>query len=213
MEITWLGHACFRLKGKDSAVLMDPCPRSTGYTIGRQQAQVVTISHPHESHNYLEAVSGAPKVLDAPGEYEIGGVLLTGVRTYHDSTRGSERGANTAFVVELDEVRICHLGDIGHKPTEEQMERLSDIDVLLIPVGGDSTIDAATAAEIVSQLEPKVVVPMHYATDATGLTALAPVDVFVKQMGISAPAAQPKLNLTRSNLPFQTQVMLLEYRK
>ncbi len=213
MEITWLGHACFRLKGKDSAVVMDPCPRSTGYKIGRQQAQVVTISHHHETHSYLDAVSGAPKVLDAPGEYEIGGVLLTGVRTYHDAKRGGERGANTAFVVEMDEVRVCHLGDIGHVPTEEQVERLSDIDVLLIPVGGDSTIDAATAAEIVSQLEPKVVVPMHYATDATGLTALAPVDVFVKQMGISAPAAQPKLNLTRSNLPFQTQVMLLEYRK
>ena len=212
MEITWLGHACFRLKGRDSMVLMDPCPKSTGYNIGRQQANIVTVSHPHEDHSYTDAVTGARRVIDAPGEYEIGGVLLTGVRTYHDAKRGATLGKNTAFVVEVDEVRVCHLGDIGHVPTQEQSEALSDIDVLLVPVGGHTTIDAATAAEIISQLEPKLVVPMHYATDAATAT-LDPLDTFVKQMGATAAQPQPKLSLTRSALPTQTQVVVLEYRR
>lgn len=212
MELTWLGHACFRLKGRDSAVVMDPCPRSTGYNIGKQQANIVTVSHPHPDHSFVEPIAGAPRVLDAPGEYEIGGIMLTGLRTFHDDKKGAERGRNTAFIVEVDEVRICHLGDIGHVPTAEQMEGLNDIDVLLIPVGGHSTINAATASEIISQLEPKVVVPMHYATDVSTAT-LDPLDPFIKQMGVSAPPPQPKLTLTRTNLPIQTQVMVLEYRK
>lgn len=212
MEVTWLGHACFRLKGRDSVVLMDPCPRTTGYSIGRQQANIVTVSHDHSEHSYLEAVTGAHRRIDAPGEYEIGGVLITGVRTYHDSKRGAERGRNTTFVVEVDEVRVCHLGDLGHVPTQEQSEALTDIDVLLVPVGGHTTIDAEAASEIISQLEPKLVVPMHYATDATTGT-LDPLDGFIKQMGVSAPAPQPKLTLTKSTVPAQTQVVVLEYRR
>jgi len=211
MEISWLGHSCFRLKGRDSTVLMDPCPRSTGYAIGRQQAGIVTISHTHPDHSFLDGITGA-KVLDAPGEYEIGGVLLTGISTYHDDKHGAERGRNTAFVVEVDEVRICHLGDLGHVPTSDQIEGLNDIDVLLIPVGGHTTIGAATAAEVISELEPKVVVPMHYATEVS-TAQLDPLDAFIKQMGISAPAPQPRLTLTRANLPIQTQVMVLEYKR
>lgn len=212
MEIAWLGHACFRLKGRESTVIMDPCPRSTGYNIGKHQANIITVSHPHPDHSYVEPIGGAPKVLDAPGEYEIGGVMLTGLRTFHDDKNGAERGRNTAFIVEVDEVRVCHLGDIGHVPTAAQMEGLNDIDVLLIPVGGHTTINAATASEIISQLEPKVVVPMHYATDVSTAT-LDPLDSFIKQMGVSTPTPQPKLTLTRTNLPIQTQVMVLEYRK
>jgi L-ascorbate metabolism protein UlaG (beta-lactamase superfamily) len=211
MEITWLGHGCFRLKGKDSVVLMDPCPKSTGYNIGRQQANIVTVSHSHPDHSNLEVVA-AGRALDAPGEYEIGGVLITGVRTWHDDKRGAERGPNTAFVVELDEVRVCHLGDLGHVPTQEQTEALSEIDVLLVPVGGHSTIDAATASEIISQLEPRVVVPMHYATEAT-TAKLDPLDSFIKQMGVSAPSPQPKLAVTKSSLPSDTQVVVLEARR
>ena len=212
MEIVWLGHGCFRLKGRDRVVLMDPCPKSTGYNIGRQQADIVTISHPHPDHSFTDTVSGRGRRLDAPGEYEIGGVLVTGVRTYHDDKRGAVRGRNTSFVVELDEVRVCHLGDLGHVPTQEQTEALSDIDVLLIPVGGHTTIDAATAAEVVSLLEPRLVVPMHYATDAS-TASLAPLDIFIKQMGVTDPAPQPKLSLARGNLPSETQVAVLDYRR
>lgn len=210
MEITWLGHGCFRLKGRDSVVLMDPCPRSTGYNIGRQQAGIVTVSHHHPEHAHLDAVT-AQRTLDAPGEYEIGGVMVTGVRTWHDDKKGAQRGANTVFVVELDEVRVCHLGDLGHVPTQEQTEALSDIDVLLVPVGGHTTIDAATASEVISLLEPRLVVPMHYA--AEGATAkLDPLDPFIKQMGIS-PAPQPKLAVTKTTLPSDTQVVVLEARR
>lgn len=212
MEVTWLGHACFRLKGRDGVVLMDPCPKSTGYNIGRQQANIVTVSHEHPAHSYTEALTGPHRRIDAPGEYEIGGVLITGVRTYHDGKRGAERGRNTSFLIEMDEVRVCHLGDLGHVPTQEQIEAFSDIDVLLVPVGGNSTIDAEAASEIISQLEPKVVVPMHYATEAASAT-LDPLDKFVKQMGVSAPEPQPKLTLTKTTLPAQTQVVVLEYRR
>lgn len=211
MEITWLGHGCFRLKGKDSVVLMDPCPKSTGFTIGRQQATIVTISHYHPEHAYLDVVS-AGKQLDAPGEYEIGGVMITGIRTWHDDQKGAQRGPNIAFVVEIDEVRVCHLGDLGHVPTQEQTEALSDIDVLLVPVGGHTTIDAATASEVISLLEPRLVVPMHYATD--GATAkLDGLERFIKQMGVSAPSPQPKLTVTKTSLPPDTQVVVLEARK
>lgn len=211
MEITWLGHGCIRLKGRDSVVLMDPCPKSTGYSLGRQTADIVTVSHDHPDHNYVESLTGTPRRLDAPGEYEIGGVMVTGVRTFHDDQRGKERGGNTAFVVEVDEVRICHLGDIGHVPTQEQSEQLSDIDVLLVPVGGHGTINAATASEVISQIEPKLVVPVHYATESS-TAELDPLDSFIKQMGITAPAAQAKLTVTRSSLPAETQVVVLEPR-
>jgi L-ascorbate metabolism protein UlaG (beta-lactamase superfamily) len=212
MDIIWLGHACFRLKGRDSTILLDPCPRSTGYNIGKQQAQIVTVSHPHPDHSFTEAVTNTPSVLDAPGEYEIGGIHITGIRTYHDANKGADRGKNTTFVIEVDEVRVCHLGDLGHVPTEEQSEALTDIDVLLVPVGGHGTIDAATASEIISQLEPKLVVPMHYATEVS-TTELDPLDKFIKEMGVTSPAPQPKLSLSRSNIPLSTQVVVLDYRK
>ena len=212
MEVTWLGHACFRLKGRDSVIVMDPCPKSTGYNIGRQQANIVTLSHDHPDHAYTDAITGPYRRLDAPGEYEIGGVMLTGVRTFHDGKRGAERGRNTAFLVEMDEVRVCHLGDLGHVPTQEQIEALSDIDVLLVPVGGKTTIDAEAASEIISQLEPKVVVPMHYGTEAAA-AGLDPLDKFVKQMGVSATEPQAKLTLTKTTLPAQTQLVVLEYRR
>ena len=211
MEITWLGHACFRLKGRDSVVLLDPCPKSTGYNIGRQQANIVTISHDHPDHSFVEAVTGSPMRLDAPGEYEVGGVLITGIRTFHDAKKGGERGRNTAFVIELDEVRICHLGDLGHVPTAEQSEAMSDIDVLLVPVGGHSTIDAEAATEVISLLEPKLVIPMHYATESA-TAQLEPLDKFIKQMGVSDPQPQAKLTLTKTTVPTQTQVVVLEYR-
>lgn len=213
MDVTWLGHGCVRLKGREASVLMDPCPKSTGYAIGKQQAGIVTISHDHPEHAYTDALATPARELRAPGEYEVGGVSVTGIRLYHDSQKGAERGRNTAFVVEIDDVRVCHLGDIGHAPNQEQAANLTDIDVLVIPVGGNSTIDAAAAAAIVSQLEPKLVVPVHYATDVSTAT-LDPLEPFIKQMGAGAePQPQPKLSVTRGSLPESTQVVVLDYRK
>ena len=213
MEITWLGHSCFRLRGKDATVLTDPCGKSTGYNIGKPTADIVTVSHDHPAHNNVAAVPGSPRVVQGPGEFEMAGVLIMGVGTFHDAEKGEKLGKNTAFVFELDEVLVCHLGDIGHLPTPAQVEELSGVDVLLAPVGGGTTIAGAAAAEIVSMLEPKLVIPMHYKTPAAK-DDLEPLDRFLKEIG--APSAldekQPKLSVTKSTLPQETKVMVLDYR-
>lgn len=213
MEITWLGHSCFKLRGREASVITDPPSKKTGYTIGRPTANVITISHDHEGHSNVKAVTGDPVVIQGPGEFEAAGVLIRGTRTYHDEEHGQERGQNTAFVLELDDLRICHLGDLGHVPTPEQVEELSGIDILLTPVGGGTTIGATAAAETVSLLGPKLVIPMHYGTSASK-DKLDPIDTFLKEMG--APTAleekQPKLSVTKSTLPQETKVQVLDYR-
>ena len=211
MEISWLGHSCFRLRGREATVLTDPCPPATGYKIGRVNANVVTISHDHPESSYRQAVTGDAKFVTGPGEYEISGVLVTGVRTFHDKAKGGEQGKNVAYVIDLDDVRICHLGDIGHVPTGDDVELLSAADVLLIPVGGVTTIDSAVAAEIVSMLEPRIVIPMQYRTEASGKD-LDPLEKFLKEMGAGSVAPQQRLSVTKSTLPHDTAVMPLEYR-
>jgi len=214
MEITWLGHSCFRLRGRDAAVVMDPCGKETGYNISRPAADIVTVSHEHPAHNNVGGVAGSPRVVQGPGEFEIAGVLIMGIPTYHDSEKGQKLGKNTAYVVELDDVRVCHLGDIGHVPTPEQVEELSGVDILLAPVGGGSTINAAAAVETISLLEPKLVIPMHYKTDATKDGGLEPLDRFIKEMGAknAYEERQPKLSVTKSTLPEETKVLVLEYK-
>ncbi len=213
MEIVWLGHSCFRLRGRSVTVVTDPCGKATGYGIGRPTANVVTVSHDHPGHNNVAAVTGSPLVVQGPGEFEISSVLIMGIRTYHDPEKGASLGKNTAYVLEMDEMRFCHLGDLGHVPTPEQVEELSGVDILLAPVGGGSTIGGAAAAETVSLLEPKLVIPMHYQTPAAK-AELEPLDRFLKEMG--APTAveerQPKLSVTKSTLPHETKVQVLDYR-
>jgi L-ascorbate metabolism protein UlaG (beta-lactamase superfamily) len=213
MEITWLGHSCFRIRGKDATVLTDPCAKTTGYSIGKPTADIVTISHDHPAHNNVAAVAGEPRVIQGPGEFEISDVLIMGIGTYHDDEKGKRLGKNIAYVFELDDVRVCHLGDLGHVPTPEQVEELSGVDILLAPVGGGDTIDAAAAAETVSLLEPKLVIPMHYKTPASA-GDLEPIERFLKEM--AAPAAlnerQPKLSITKSTLPHETKVQVLDYK-
>ena len=213
MEITWLGHSCFRLKGKRATVLTDPYPPEVGYSLGKPQAQVVTVSHAHDDHSYVEGVSGKPKVVSGPGEYEISDVLIIGISTFHDNEGGQKKGKNTVYLIDLDEISICHLGDLGHVLTPEQVEEIDDIDVLLIPVGGVFTIDAAVAAAVVRQLEPKIVIPMHYQTEGLSwaFEDLDPVERFLKEIGAQNIQPQPKLSVAKSNLPPTTQVVLLDY--
>lgn len=213
MEISWLGHSCFRLRGREAAVVVDPCAKSTGYSIGKPTANIVTVSHDHSGHNNVAAVAGSPRVVEGPGEFEIAGVLITGIRTYHDQDEGATLGKNIAYVLELEGLRICHLGDLGHVPSPEQVEAMSGVDILLTPVGGGSTIGATAAAETVSLLEPKLVIPMHYQTPASK-AQLDPLDRFLKEIG--APSAledrQPKLSVTQSTLPQETKVQVLDYK-
>ena len=210
MEISWLGHSCFRIRGRQATVITDPYPPDLGYSLGKPTAHVVTVSHQHPGHSYVQGIGGGPRLVTGPGEYEISGVLITGIATFHDRERGKQRGKNTVYLMEVDEVSVCHLGDLGHVLTAEQVEEIGNVDVLLLPVGGVSTINAPVAAEVVRQLEPKAVVPMHYKTEALSWE-LEPVDRFLKEIGVKEINSQPKLSFTRSSLPASTQVFLLDY--
>jgi L-ascorbate metabolism protein UlaG (beta-lactamase superfamily) len=207
MDITWLGHSCFRLRGSHATVITDPYPPDLGYALGKPSAHIVTVSHQHPEHSYVQGISGNPRLITGPGEYEVRGVLVIGVATFHDTEEGRKWGKNTVYLMEIDEVSVCHL---GHVLTAAQVEEIDNVDVLLLPVGGLSTINAAMAAEVVRQLEPKVVVPMHYKTPAIS-SELDSVERFLKEIGVKEINPQPKLSFTRSNLPASMQVSLLDY--
>ncbi|MFC1917771.1 MBL fold metallo-hydrolase [Chloroflexota bacterium] len=210
MEIIWLGHSCFRLRGSQAVIITDPYSPELGYSLGKQSARVVTVSHQHPGHNYIQGIADEPKVLQGPGEYEIGGILIIGVATFHDDAQGSKRGKNTAYLMEIDGVSVLHVGDLGHSLNTEQLEEIGSVDVLLLPVGGVSTIDAVKATEIIRELSPPVVIPMHYQTPELK-RELAPIERFLKEMGLESIEPRPKLSVTRTNLPASTQVILLGY--
>ena len=210
VDIDWLGHSCFRIKGSHGVIITDPFPPDLGYSLGKPTARIVTVSHQHPSHSYVQGVGGEPRVVKGPGEYEIGDVLILGIATFHDAVGGKNKGKNTVYLMEVDGMSICHLGDLGHVLNAEQVEEIDDVDVLLLPVGGVSTLNAPMAAEVIRRLEPKVVIPMHYKTPAIS-RRLGTVDEFLKEMGVEQIESKPKLSLTKSNLPASTQVFLLDY--
>jgi L-ascorbate metabolism protein UlaG (beta-lactamase superfamily) len=211
MEITWLGHACFRIKSKEAAIVTDPYDDSIGLKLGKVTADILTISQGHGDHNNRAAVTGEPKIVDGPGEYEIRGVLITGIQTSLDEGSG-KLGTNTVYLIETEDLVVCHLGDLGHVPTPEQVEQMSNVDILMIPVGGSHTLNAGQAAEAVSLIEPKIVIPMHYKTDGLKLE-IDTVDKFCREMGVKSPLLQPKLTVTKNTLPAEQQVMLLEIKR
>jgi L-ascorbate metabolism protein UlaG (beta-lactamase superfamily) len=218
MEISWLGHSCFMLRGKNVTLITDPFspqpgnPQGETRKLGKINAPIVTISHNHPGHNFAEGIGGSPRVVRGPGEYEISDVLITGVPSYHDAKRGAERGRNTIYVIHMDDLVICHLGDLGHILQEEQLEEVADADILLIPISGSNTLSAAQAAEVISQVEPHVVIPMHYRPATGAGDGPDPLDKFCREMGIEAANEQPKLNILRSTLPAETQVVILSQR-
>jgi len=203
-----LGHSCFRIKGNKTIIITDPYPPDLGYSLGKQTANIVTVSHQHPSHSYVQGIGGEPRLVKGPGEYEISNVLIIGIATYHDSVKGQSRGKNTAYLMEMDGVSVCHLGDIGHVLNDEQVEEMGNVDVLLLPVGGVNTINAAMAAEVIRKIEPKVVIPMHYKTSFLD-RQLDPVESFLKEMGMAQVEPRPKLSVSKSNLPLSTQVFVL----
>ena len=213
MDITWYGHACFRLSERGVVIVTDPYAESAdskGYLRPRVRANVVTISHDHPGHNNRVGFRGGPRFFDGPGEYEVRGVFVTGVVTYHDARRGAVRGRNTIFLFEFQSMTVCHLGDLGHVPDQQQIEALSDVDILLVPVGGRNTINAAKAAEVISLVEPRLVIPMHYKTPKE-TASLQPVDKFLKEMGLAPMPPVPELSITKSSLPEETQVVVLTF--
>jgi L-ascorbate metabolism protein UlaG (beta-lactamase superfamily) len=210
VDIFWLGHSCFRVKGKDTSVILDPVGPDTGYSAANTPADVVTVSHSHPGHSYLEGVTGEYRVLSRPGEYEVKDVLAVGWRTFHDNTQGSERGQNTVFRLEIEGLVLCHFGDIGHVPSAQMMAEIGAVDVLFVPAGGHSTLPPNEAAAIVRQLSPKIVIPMHYKTPATR-RPLEAVDRFLTEMAAASAVPQAKLTVSRVMLPVGTQVVVLAY--
>lgn len=209
MEITWYGQACFRLRSRSLAVVTDPYSPEIGLKLPRLTATIVTVSHQHGDHNYVEAVKGAPFIISGPGEYEIEGIFVIGVSTYHDTKQGEERGKNTAYLIEFEGLTICHLGDLGHVLTQEQVEQLNNVDILLIPVGGKYTLNGAKAAEVVGLLEPKIVIPMHYKIPGLDVQ-LEGVSRFLKELAVEPPQKLEQLTISKSQLPDETRVVLLE---
>ena len=209
MEIKYLGHSCFRIKGKNTMVITDPYAPELGFSLGKQTANIVTVSHQHSGHNYSAGVTGEPRVVSRPGEYEIGDAILIGLPSFHDSEKGLIRGKNVIFVISVDDLVICHLGDLGEPLTESKVEELGNVDILMIPVGDMSALNANNAARLVRQIEPAIVIPMHYKLPQ-GTRELEPVERFLGEMGASAVVPQPKLVITKANLPLPTQVVVLE---
>jgi len=191
-------------------VVTDPYPPALGLKLSRMDAEVVTISHDHDNHSYTQVVRDGAYEIRGPGEYEVAGVSVIGVPTYDDADKGAKHGRNTVYLIEIDEVSVCHLGDLGHKLDDVEAEAVSSPDVLLVPVGGRSAMNAAQAAEVVRQLEPRYVVPMHYAIPGLKLE-LDPIDRFLKEMGVTASEPQPKLAVQKSSVTeYETKVVVLE---
>ncbi len=209
MEIVWLGHCCFRIKAKEATVVTDPCDKSTGYSLGRPTADLVTVSFDDRAHNYAEGVAGTPRVIEGPGEFEIAGTSVVGVATPRDTER---KLGNVAYVIELEDLRVGHLGALGSIPTSDQVEAMGAVDILLVPVGGGDSLDATAAAEAIALIEPRMAIPMHYKTDAER-GDLGTLDRFLKEMGGKAPETHLKMTVTRSSLPEETQTIVLDYKR
>ncbi|MBI2414792.1 MBL fold metallo-hydrolase [candidate division WWE3 bacterium] len=212
MEITYIGHSCFKIKGKNLELVIDPYdPDKTGYKLPKLTTDVVLTSHEHDDHSFLDGVSGYKLAITTPGEYEINDVYIEGITTFHDDKEGKDRGKNTMFQITIDDMNILHVGDLGHLLNKETLEKILDIDVLMVPVGGFYTIDAEEASKLISSIEPGVVIPMHYKEDkANPLTKdMGELKKFLDEMGVENVTTQDKLKITKGEIPEETEVVVL----
>ncbi len=213
MEIIWHGLSCFRLTERGMAsVVTDPYDHEVaGFDPLKLRAEIVTVSHDAPGHNFVSAVKGHSRVITGPGEFEIGGVFITGVQTNRRSKKSPQEVRNTLYVFDYDGVTVAHLGDIQKVPSQTDIENLGGVDVVLVPVGGGGSLNAAKAAEIVSLLEPGIVIPMHYQLPESSLK-LSPLSRFLKEMGVGKIEPIPSLKMTRSSVPTEARVVVLEHR-
>ncbi len=203
MIITWQGHSCFKIQDKIGpegvTVITDPFNKEVGLKVPNCEADIVTISHDHFDHNNASALRGNPFIINCAGEYDFKGVLIEGIDSYHDDKEGADRGNNIMYRIEIDDISVAHLGDLGHILDNAQLEKLVGTDILLIPVGGHYTLDAKKAVEVIAQIEPRIVIPMHYKikdlkVDIEGL------DKFIKELGLQ-PTYEEKLKISKKDLP------------
>ncbi len=205
MELTWYGLSCFRLtERKHASIVTDPYAPALGIELPNLKADVITVSHDARGHNYIKGVSGYQHVLNGPGEYEIGSVFITGIATNHDNNGLN----NVLYMFDFGGITIAHLGDMQKVPTQTQIEALEEINVLLVPVGGGKSLNAAQAAELVSMLEPNIIIPMHYQIPGLKLE-LDAVDRFLKEMGVTDPKEEASLKISSTGLPEETEIVIL----
>ena len=213
MEIIWYGHACFRLKDRNIIVVTDPYDRSLGLPLPRPKADIVTVSHDTPHHSHVAGVKGDFMLVDGPGEYEIKDIFITSINMIpakKNVVSGQALSKNNVFVIYMDNIALCHLGDLKQVPTQHQVEDMGNIDVLMVPVGGGTTaLNAAQAAEVISLIEPYIVIPMHYRLPGLAVK-LDPVEKFLKEMGITRAETVSSLKLTKTSLPEETQIVLME---
>jgi len=211
MIITKIGHSCFKMQtkiGSDNIVLTtDPFNEKTGLIPPNFETDIITVSHNHDDHNNTKTLRGDKFIIDCAGEYDVKGILIHGIESYHDEVEGKERGKNIIFRIEMDNISITHLGDLGHKLNSKQLEILTGTDILLIPVGGKYTIDAKKAIEVTSQIEPRIVIPMHYKTPNLAFD-IDGVDKFIKEIGIK-PTEEEKLKISKRDLPQEDMELII----
>ena len=188
MKIAWYGQSCFKLlvktnNGDKITILIDPFSKDIGLNPPRCGADIVIVSHEHFDHNNVKTVSGEPFIIDGPGEYDVKKVFIRGIYSFHDNSKGEEQGVNTISIIEAEDMKICHLGDLGQKElSDNQLEKIGEVDILMIPVGGVYTINGSEAVKIINQIEPKVVIPMHYKIPGLNVK-LNPVEKFLEEIG------------------------------
>lgn len=212
IEIIFLGHAAFKINFDQTKVAIDPFDPKflTGFKWMPQEADLVLVTHQHGDHNFVEGVKGDPFVIDGPGEYEVKGVSVFGIGSFHDKTQGSERGTNTMYLIESGDIVLAHLGDLGHIPNEAQLKELERTDILMLPVGGTYTIGSSDAKKIIEHINPSIVIPMHYQVKGTYAEKLESVEKFLKEMEVETPESIDKLKIkSRADLPEETEVVIM----
>ncbi len=211
MIITWLGHSCFKLQDKIGAdgvtLITDPYSKETGLKLPSLEADLVTVSHDHNDHNNVSAVKENPRVISCAGEYDVKGVFVEGIDSFHDETKGGKRGGNIIYRIEIDDISVAHLGDLAHTLDNTELEKLVGIDILLIPVGGNYTLDAKKAVEVISQIEPRIVIPMHYRHPDLKIE-LDDLEKFIKELGV-VPTHEEKLKISKKDLPAEEMELVI----
>ena len=218
MEITWYGHSCFRLTERGMAtVVTDPYDsKQVGYDSLKIKGDIVTVSHNTAGHNFTSAVKGISHIIDGPGEYEIGGVFITGIHTNGHVKKTQDEPRNTMYLIDYNGINVLHLGDVNRVPSQAEVESLGPVHVALVPVGAGGSLTAIKATEVISLLEPNIVIPMHYATAHSANTSvkLEPLSRFLKEMGLGSLESVPSIKIPNAkSLPDETRVVVLEYQK
>ena len=210
MEIVWYGLSCFRIIERGLAsVVTDPYSPDLGLPPLKLKADIVTVSQEDPAHNYIKAVKGYRRILTGPGEYEIGGVFITAVSMAKSNKKSSENHASTLYVLDFDGITVAHLGNLAHVPSQAQIENLGAVDIALVPVGGGGSLTSSQASEVISLIEPSIVIPMQYKSKSETLK-IGSITRFLKEMGIVSQDSIPSLKVSRSSLSDETQVVLLK---